>query len=950
MSSLSSGEPQEEQQWQLIESPSFRFGSASSAVGGVLPGPLFPSSSVVLPPSFETLRSEPVVDKITNMSPPSPHDAPPQELPSLPNSEMGFTQLVEALCDDSSQKSTETSMKPPITQSISSSNVSTSAPLQRDDTTIIEVLPLLLPTESDNNPSIAEEDEYSESISSPSYSEEFPSVSPIKATFEPITSHKEPEMMDITTNEPEAPTKYKKTLIPRPGRSNSQLMYSLPESKEHRLHAYTPIKSDGTGLPNILDKSPLKKFQLSPLKPSPFAPIDQTSPSKTRSKRSSSSKSSDPNSKEKQSVASKDSSATTTTRKTNPKTSDVMNEYDDGETASATATIPSSRMPRRSRSANPTVSLSKLIDSNLIVVGDLLNFRGEQAIVKAFGWLEAKRTKPEIFPGIADWTRDVLVALGKYRVNDDKDDELQYWKEITVTRMDKHSKRPMEGEESLPLDSYAFTWNVTQGNPSTSSSSSTTTTNALESSTKILQEETKSKKKRHMSFSSLVDSLSDDSDSDENVFTLIPPTSKRAKPSETSDNTSSSGQTHQIDESAFNASSTKQSKPKAAPIVKSKASTIKTSKTSKVQDTKQTPMDVDDVEEDWNQPYKSISKTSTAKPTATTNTKSSLPSISSKKAAMSTSSPTKTMASKSSSTVVSHPPSTNSHVPTSKATTSTSSTTSKATKLPLEPLKMKTPTAKAKQSQTASSSSKSKDMPSPASPHILASGLNAVASKSLATVVLKLGGKLESIFTDQVTHLVVNVDETGIASRTFKYLEAIVRGVWVVSTEWVIQSLGAGKYLPAKKFVVKGDSSFLGGPEAASSSPGGKQGSKEAGTRNVIFEKMPVFLNGSFNSPQQLKLDQIEHLLKLGGASVKHIGGTSKIKSLEALEGYKDPIVVCDETVEQDSALALALVTGAAPVTHLWILDSISHCQAIDTTPYLIIEKPSEDLNESLSW
>jgi len=51
-------------------------------------------------------------------------------------------------------------------------------------------------------------------------------------------------------------------------------------------------------------------------------------------------------------------------------------------------------------------------------------------------------------------------------------------------------------------------------------------------------------------------------------------------------------------------------------------------------------------------------------------------------------------------------------------------------------------------------------------------------------------------------------------SRTLKYFEALLSGVWVLSPEWLLRSAAAGSWLPEGEFELAGDTSGLGGPAA----------------------------------------------------------------------------------------------------------------------------------------
>lgn len=88
------------------------------------------------------------------------------------------------------------------------------------------------------------------------------------------------------------------------------------------------------------------------------------------------------------------------------------------------------------------------------------------------------------------------------------------------------------------------------------------------------------------------------------------------------------------------------------------------------------------------------------------------------------------------------------------------------------------------------------------SPYIIAwSGLDAVRMHELRTAVETLGDNSSrlSASINEATHLVVDLEDRSMmaARRTLKYFEAVLRGLWIVSDEWVLASVaevGFAKY------------------------------------------------------------------------------------------------------------------------------------------------------------
>ncbi|PIA15590.1 hypothetical protein COEREDRAFT_81918 [Coemansia reversa NRRL 1564] len=68
------------------------------------------------------------------------------------------------------------------------------------------------------------------------------------------------------------------------------------------------------------------------------------------------------------------------------------------------------------------------------------------------------------------------------------------------------------------------------------------------------------------------------------------------------------------------------------------------------------------------------------------------------------------------------------------------------------------------------------------------------------------------------THLIAAVGKDGRASRTFKYLAALASGAWLVTVDWLLESVKAQNLLPEAEFAVKGDCALpnysLSGPRS----------------------------------------------------------------------------------------------------------------------------------------
>lgn len=138
----SSGPPEEVPQWQPIESMSVRFGSAPSALNGPLPASLFASPSATSSGLSVPSRPEAATRSDSNFSNNAHADPPSLGSSPLPASQAGFTQLAEAMSDLSSYSSQVDTSKMAGVQSRSNSTAGLPQSINREDTEVIQPLPL----------------------------------------------------------------------------------------------------------------------------------------------------------------------------------------------------------------------------------------------------------------------------------------------------------------------------------------------------------------------------------------------------------------------------------------------------------------------------------------------------------------------------------------------------------------------------------------------------------------------------------------------------------------------------------------------------------------------------------------------------------------------------------------------------------------------------------------
>lgn len=141
-------------------------------------------------------------------------------------------------------------------------------------------------------------------------------------------------------------------------------------------------------------------------------------------------------------------------------------------------------------------------------------------------------------------------------------------------------------------------------------------------------------------------------------------------------------------------------------------------------------------------------------------------------------------------------------------------------------------------------------------------GLTTEEKLEFKKTVKGLGGSTSAKITENVTHLVTRRTNNSFkAPRTFKYLEAILHGAWIVSYEWIEESSRAGKWLHEAEYEIQGDTTvgISDGPSRARISI------KETEEEQAIFTGLSFGLLGKFS--KGIARNDLITLLKKGGAT-----------------------------------------------------------------------------------
>ncbi|XP_076059266.1 uncharacterized protein LOC143035932 [Oratosquilla oratoria] len=177
-----------------------------------------------------------------------------------------------------------------------------------------------------------------------------------------------------------------------------------------------------------------------------------------------------------------------------------------------------------------------------------------------------------------------------------------------------------------------------------------------------------------------------------------------------------------------------------------------------------------------------------------------------------------------------------------------------------------------------------------------------------------------------VTHVVVKTSEENMAERTLKYLMGVSCGCWVITYEWIIQSLQARKFLPEEEFEVL-DCTGAPGPQRSR------------------LSLAPLFSGCEFCIvPPYVDVtsDQISEMItNCGGVVVKSLQQLTKPNKRKNLTLV---VVQLDAGVQHDVEGWLTkedLVT----VAHDWVIECIGMFARICIAPYIASSPTQQQLN-----
>ncbi|XP_064095152.1 breast cancer type 1 susceptibility protein homolog isoform X2 [Macrobrachium nipponense] len=200
--------------------------------------------------------------------------------------------------------------------------------------------------------------------------------------------------------------------------------------------------------------------------------------------------------------------------------------------------------------------------------------------------------------------------------------------------------------------------------------------------------------------------------------------------------------------------------------------------------------------------------------------------------------------------------------------------------------------------------------------HLVCTGLNSNEMLKVDEFIKRVataGSSLKKSWASNVTHVIVKTDKDMLAQRTLKYLYGVAAGCWVISLQWVFDSLSLNKVLPEIDYEVL-DCTGAPGPRRSRT------------YFKPIFENYEFFLKPPF---LEVSVDQLKDLLELCGARIiKSPGEFSQNKNVMKL------IIVQTDTKHD----VQSYLTKYQKVTlgHDWIIECVGMHSHVCITPFVV--------------